>query len=252
MQNLKIIPISMFKSIWYFVFSSFLLYIGFYVFIPLLLSKDIPFFIAYLIFHNIPHILLFSTALILYKKEGNVFNISNFKARIQFKSLNKIDWIWIIVIILGWIIASGLLEPIINKIAQIPFFKPPDFFPAEINPNKSSIPGYMFDYKLSGQYWVIIAYFVLWFFNIFGEELLFRGILFPRQIEKYGSKTWIYHGIIWGLWHCYWKWQLILFIPFTLLFSYAVYKRKNILIGIISHGLLNAFPLLMIIIQVLN
>jgi membrane protease YdiL (CAAX protease family) len=168
----------------------------------------------------------------------------------QLNPLRKADWLWILGIIFVFIIASGLLTPVINKIAKIPFFSPPDFFPAEINPNKTSVPGYMMDYNLSGEYWVIIAYFVGWFFNIFGEEFLWRGIILPRQIKKYGSKAWVFHGIIWGLWHFFWKRNLIMLIPCTLLFSYVLYKRKNTWIGIISHGLLNAVPLLMIIINV--
>lgn len=137
-----------------------------------------------------------------------------------------------------------------NNLAQIPFFSPPDFFPAEINPNKIGNPGYMMDYKLSGEYWVIAVYFVGWFFNIFGEELLWRGIILPRQIKRYGSKAWIIHGIMWGLWHFFWKWQLVVLIPFALFFSYVVYRRKNTWIGIISHGVLNLIPLIMIIIAV--
>lgn len=252
MNNAIIKPITIFKSIWYFIISSLLICLGVYVIIPVLLNKGIPFFAGYLIFFHFPLMLLFITALILYRKEGNAWNISNFKSRMQLNPLKKGDWLWIIGIILFFLIGLVLLTPLNNRIAQIPFFRPPDFFPPEINPNKTSVAGYMWDYKLSGQYWVIPAYFVCWFFNIFGEELLFRGIILPRQIAKYGTKAWIYHGIIWGLWHFFWKWNLVGYIPFTLLLSYAVYKRKNTWIGIISHGILNFLTFIMIIIQVFN
>ena len=252
MKDIIIKPITIFKSIWYFLISSILIYIGLYVCIPILLAKEVPFLVGYLIFFYLPFVLLFFTALILYKKEGNAWNISDFKSRMQLKPLRKADWLWIIGIILSFLIVLALFTPVFNKVAQIPFFSPPDFFPAEINPNKTGIPGYKWGYKLSGEYWVIIAYFAGWFFNVFGEEFLWRGIIFPRQIKKYGSKAWIFHGIIWGLWHCFWKWQLFAYIPLTLFFSYVIYKRKNTWIGIISHGLLNAIPLIMIIIDVFH
>ena len=252
MTDSAIKPATIFKSIWYFAVSSLLINLGMYVFMPILLNKGVPFIIGYFIFFFSPLALLFFTALALYKKEGNAWNISNFKSRMQLNPIKKIDWLWIIGIILGFLIVLGLLTPAVNKLAETALFSPPDFFPAEINPNKTSIPGYMMDYELSGQYWVILVYFMAWFFNIFGEELLFRGILFPRQIMRYGSKAWIFHGVIWGLWHCFWKWELIIYIPFTLLFSYAVYKRKNTWIGIISHGTLNAIPLIAVIISVLK
>lgn len=250
MNDISVKPITIFKSIWFFIISSLLIYIGVYFFIPILLDKGVPFLIGYLIFFYFPLMLLFFTALILYKKEGNAWEWSDFKARMRLNPLKKGDWLWIIAIILGYIIAMVLLTPVINMLAQTAFFSPPDFLPAEINPTKTTTSGYMFDYELSGQYWVIIAYFAGWFFNIFGEEFLFRGIIFPRQIEKYGSKAWIYHGLIWGLWHFFWKWNLVLLIPFTLLFSYAIYKRKNTWIGIISHGILNLIPLITIAINV--
>ena len=249
-MNNKIKPLTLFQSIWYFLISFLLIYIGLYVCIPILLSKGIPFLTGYFIFFYFPFVLLFITALILYKREGNAWKMSDFKSRMQLNPLKKIDWLWIIGIILAFAAASALLEPVINKVAQIPFFSPPDFFPAEINPNKTSIPGYMWDYKLSGEYWVIIVYFVGWFFNIFGEEFLWRGIILPRQVMKYGSKAWIYHGIMWGLWHFYWKWNFFTLLPLTLLLSYAVYKRKNTWIGIIAHGVLNLIPLVMMIIKV--
>lgn len=252
MNTKTVKPITIFQSSWYFIISSLLIYSGLYILIPRLLDKGIPFIVGYFITLYIPLALLFFTALILYKLEGNAWNISNFKNRMQLKPLKKADCLWIVGIIIIYFIIMLIGTPAMNKLAQTPFFAPPDFFPAEINPNKTSIAGYMMDYKLFGKYWAIIAYFSGWFFNIFGEELLWRGIILPRQIMKYGSKAWVIHGLMWGLWHFYWKWQLITLIPFALLFSYVAYKRKNTWIGIISHGTLNAIPLIIGIVYVLN
>lgn len=250
MNDIAVKPITISKSIWYFLISSILIYLGLYIFIPILLDKGVPFLVGYLVLFYSPFVLLFFTAIILYKKEGNAWSVSDFKSRMQLNPLKKADWLWIIGFILFSVILLAIATPVMNKLAQIPFFSPPDFFPAEINPNKTSIPGYMMEYKLSGQYWVIAVYFVGWFFNIFGEEFLWRGIIFPRQIKRYGSRAWIIHGIMWGLWHFFWKWQLIVLIPVALFLSYAVYKRKNIWIGIIAHGAINLIPLIMIIIAV--
>ncbi len=250
MNDLTVKPISILKSIWYFVVSSLMINIGVYYLIPMLMENEIPFLAGYFIFFYFPLALMFFAALVLYKIEGNAWRIADFKRRMRINPLKKADWLWIAILIAGYFALLLLLTPLTNRIAQIPLFSPPDFFPSEINPNKVSTPGYAWGYELSGQFWVVIVYFVGWFFNIFGEELLFRGMLLPRQVEKYGAKAWIYHGIIWGLWHCFWKWQLVLYIPFTLLFSYAVYKRKNTSIGIIAHGILNFIPLISIIIGV--
>lgn len=252
MNTKTVKPITIFQSSWYFIISSVLIYLGLYVFAPFLLDKGIPFIIGYFSLFYIPFALLFFTALLLYKSEGNEWNISDFKSRMQLNPLKKADWFWIVGIILisSIIVLAG--TPIMNKLAQIPFFSPPDFFPAEINPNKASVTGYMMDFKLSGKYWVIVAYFFGWVFNIFGEELLWRGMILPRQIKRYGSKAWVIHGLMWGLWHFFWKWQLVVLVPTSLLFSYVAYKHKNTWIGIIAHGAVNAIPLIMVIVNVLK
>jgi membrane protease YdiL (CAAX protease family) len=245
-------PISISKSIWYFIISSAIIYLGLYICIPLFQTKGIPFFVGYLIFFHIPILLLIPTAIILFRSEGNIWNWTDFKKRILLTKMNKTDWKWAIGLFLFGIIVYIGLSPVGSWLSKISFFKPPDFFPAEINPNKISVPGYMMDYKLSGQYWLPFAYLVAWVSNILGEEILFRGMLFPRQIKKYGSKAWIYHGLIWTFWHFFWTWNLVSIFPFAMTLSYVIYKRQNIWISIFAHGTMNSIPLILIIIEVIK
>jgi membrane protease YdiL (CAAX protease family) len=248
--NLK--PISISRSIWYFIISSGIIFLGLNYGIPFLLTKGISFFIGYLLFFYPPFILLFITALILYKIEGHKWNWREFSGRVQLIKMTKTDWLWAVgLLFFGLIVYLGL-APVGNQLAKLSFFSPPDFFPAEINPNKIRISGYMMDYRLSGQYWIAIVYFLGWFFNIFGEELLWRGILLPRQVIKYGSKAWIYHGIIWTLWHFFWTWNLLSIFPFAMALSYVTFKRNNLWIPIFAHGVLNFIPLIMMITEVIK
>jgi len=244
--------ITIVKSIWFFIISSLLIYFGLYYCIPLAQSSGIPFFIGYLVFFYTPFILLFITALLLYESEGNKWTWKNFTQRTRLRKMSKTDWLWALGLFVFGIIVYAGLSPVGNWLAKISFFSPPDFFPAEINPNKTRIAGFMMDYKLSGQYWIILAYFAGWFFNIFGEELLWRGMLLPRQIKRYGSKAWIYHGIIWTCWHFFWKWNLLSIFPFAMALSYVAYKRQNTSIPIIAHGLMNLIPLIMILIEIIK
>lgn len=154
MNDIKVKPISIFKSIWCFILSSALICAGVYLVISILLDKGVPFLIGYLIMFHGPLVLLLITALVLYKKEGNSWKASDFKSRMRLNPMKKADWFWAIGIIMFFLVANVLFEPVTAKLAQTPFFSPPDFFPAEINPNKTIVPGYMWDYKLSGQYWV--------------------------------------------------------------------------------------------------
>jgi membrane protease YdiL (CAAX protease family) len=242
-------PISISKSIWYFVVSSLLIYLGLYKVIPILLAKGVPFLIGYLACFYTPFVLMFITVFVLYKIEGNRWSWHDFMERLQLRRMSKVDWFWAIGLLVFGLITYGGLASVGSWLAKIPLFSPPDFFPAEINPNKVIISGYMMDYKLSGQYWVAIIYFFGWFFNIFGEEFLWRGMIFPRQMKMYGSRTWIYHGVIWTLWHFFWTWNLVSIFPFAMAVSYVAYRRQNTWIPIFAHGLMNSMPIVLIIIE---
>lgn len=248
----KIKPISIFNSVWYFILSSALIYVGLYKGIPSLLETGFPFLSAYLILFYLPFVFLFITALVLFRKEGNEWNWFDFKTRLQIRKMSKQDWFWALGLLLFGLITYLVLTPVGNWLAKFSFFSPPDFFPAEINPNKSMVSGFFMDFKLSGQYWVPLVYFIGLVFNILGEEFLWRGIILPRQIAKYHNKAWIYHGIIWTIWHFFWTWNLIVIFPFAMALSYVFYKRQNTMIPIIAHGLMNSIPLIMILIEVIK
>lgn len=250
-QNInKIKPISILNSIWFFIVSSLIIYLGLYKGIPVLMSKGLSFLSSYLILFYSPFVLLFVTALILYKREGNIWTLSDFKNRMHLKKLNKNDLYWTFGLLLFGLVSYIGLTPVGEWFAKFSFFSPPSFFPAEINPKKSMISGLFMDYELAGQYRVPLVYFIGLVFNILGEEFLWRGIILSRQIEKYHNKAWIYHGIIWTLWHFFWAWNLIVIFPFAMALSYVFYERRNILIPIIAHGLLNSIPLIIILIEV--
>ncbi len=138
MNGLTVKPVSILHSIWFFVVSSLMINIGVYYLIPMLMDKGIPFLTGYFIFFYVPLVLLFFAALILYKAEGNAWHISDFKRRMRINALKKADWLWIAIIIVSYLAVLVILTPLINRIAQVPFFSPPDFFPAEINPNNRS------------------------------------------------------------------------------------------------------------------
>lgn len=247
-MNIK--PISIAKSIWYFIISTIIIYAGLYYITPILLLKNIPFIVLYLIFFHIPLMALIFTALIAYRAEGNAWNLKDFSERLHLKKITWIDWLWTLGLFTFGIAVYFGFSNIGTKLAHLSFFSPPYFFPAEINPNRETIHGYFMDYKLSGQYWLIFVYFFAVVTNIFGEELLFRGIIFPRQIKKYGNHAWIYHAILWTFWHFFWKWNLLSILPFALGLSYTFYKRQNLWVTIIVHGSMNSIPLIMIIMEV--
>ena len=103
------------------------------------------------------------------------------------------------------------------------------------------------DYPMKGNWWMPACYILGWFFNIFGEELLWRGYLLPRMELRWGGKAWIVNGALWALWHCFWKWNLLVIAPTAFLIPLAAQKTKKTWIGILVHGTMNLIPGLMLV-----
>ncbi len=255
MQTAKSIkPVSLLASIAIFVISFILIFLALYVVIPSMMQAGISFMVGYLIFFYLPFVLMFITAFLLLKVEGHKLSWSVIKSRYRLNEIDRKTWMWAAGLFAFWLVVLLFVQPPVSKImARISFFAPPSYFPREINPNlTSSANGMMFGMELSGKWWIILAYFIGWFFNIFGEEFLFRGYLLPRQELTYGKYTWLIHGTMWGFWHLFWKWNIITLLMTALSLSYVVQKTKNTCVGIIVHGSLNFIPLIMIIVNVIG
>lgn len=255
MQTAKSIkPLSLLASVAIFGISFTLIFLSLYVVIPSMMKTGISFMVGYLIFFYLPFVLIFIIAFLLLKAEGHKLSWLVIKNRYRLNKIDRKTWMWTAKLLVFWLVVLLFVQPPIGKImAQIPFFAPPPYFPPEINPNLApSTNGMMFGMELSGKWWIIPVYFVGWFFNIFGEEFLFRGYLLPRQELAYGKYAWLIHGTMWGLWHLFWKWNIITLLMTAFSLSYVVQKTKNTCVGIIVHGSLNFIPLIMIIVNVID
>jgi membrane protease YdiL (CAAX protease family) len=245
-------PMSIGKAIILFAATSALVYSAVYVAIPKLLDEGFTFLQAYLICFYFPFVVIFMTAILAFILEKGTFSWNILFERFRLQKIDKKTWIWIVGLTIFSLIAYLSLAFTGKLLARVPFLAPPAFFPAEINPGKTMVPGIFMDTPLKGQWWVILAYGAGWFFNIFGEELLWRGYLLPRQEILYGKNAWLVHGSLWTLWHVFWKWNLIVILPVALSIPFVVQRTRNTWVGIIAHGVGNFIPLVVIIIGVIR
>jgi membrane protease YdiL (CAAX protease family) len=116
----------------------------------------------------------------------------------------------------------------------------------------AGIPTDLLGVPLKGAWWVLGVYFLALCFNIYGEEFWWRGYILPRQELAHGRWAWLVHGILWNLFHVFWKWNLIALIPQTLSLSFVAYKTKNTTPGILVHWINNGLGLVMILLGVLG
>lgn len=248
-------PLNLVQSVLIFGLSAAVFRLSVYHLMPYLQAKGVTDFSAFLISYGVPLTLMMLATAIGLRLENN---LPHWKSRLRLKAIS----IRTILVCIGFFLLSflltGLLIPTAKFLASTEWFRPPDFLPDILNPNKS-IPGAKLEVfmgiPLKGAYWILPVYFIfLTFFNILGEELWFRGYLLPRQELTWGRFTWIYHGVLWSLFHVpIYPWTVIYLLPTTLAVSFVAQRFQNTWAGFIIHylgnGILALVPIAMGVLQ---
>lgn len=251
---IKIKPMGVMPSILFFGIPSIILSFSIYYVMQKLHQNGVNDFVNFYVTMVAPLALMLVAALIAYRVEGNSFNWSAFSNRFRLKRMTTKDWIYSLALFIAMGIIYGALSFTSKWLIQFNFFAPPVFLIPAVDPRleQNIIIDTFLGIPLKGQWWIAVMYFIWLLFNIFGEELWWRGYILPRQELAFNKWTWVIHGMLWGLFHIFWKWNLIILIPTSLALSYAVYKRKNTWIGIIAHMANNCVPLIGMIIGIIG
>ncbi len=168
---------------------------------------------------------LLIVAYFIIRGEGYKLNRELWRERLRFKSMTKEDWLWSA----GGIISIGIFSSVIMKLLEY-FAGPIEHQPAFMS----------FEPLSAGRYWILAVWLPYWLLNIMGEEILWRGVMLPRQEIVFGKYTWLIHGCGWALFHIAFGWQLFLtMLPILFIQSYVVYKRKNSWTGVVIHAVIN-------------
>ena len=103
------------------------------------------------------------------------------------------------------------------------------------------------------EYWIFLAWLPYFFFNIAGEELLWRGYLLPRQVLAVGSSAWILNGLLWAVFHSAIGWRIALvLLPIEFIVPYVVQRRQNTWLGILTHGAYNGSGFILVALGVVK
>jgi len=174
---------------------------------------------------------LFAAAIAAFWIEQDRFARGGFAERFWIRRLDFGDVAWSV----GLLIACGLLSA---GIAGVWGFSSQTW---GVLPEPRLSPSFIHMEPVThGTYWVLLAWLPLFFFNIAGEELWWRGYVLPRQEQEHGSAAWFVHGLGLALFHLPLGLDLtIILLPFLFSLPYVVLHRKNLWAGFILHGLLN-------------
>lgn len=207
-----------------------LFYLATKVVIPVLDSNHLfPIEISWFLSAGPLLVLLFIVSLLLTGKEIGSFSLGALCARMRIKPMNPADWAYTLGT-LGLVLSFSLAFLQLGKF--IPGF--------------DASPKFMENMPLEpSEYWVLLAWLPFFFFNIFGEELWWRGYIQPRQELLTKQYTWLVHGALWSCFHIGIGWSVIfLALPNFFLLPLVVQIRKNTTIAIIIHAVFGSFGFL--------
>ena len=197
----------------------------------------------------IPHVLFFAGALIGYRTEGNPWRWDAFRYRFRYRGIRGKMWLWTLLIVLVniglYLAVYQFAFPLVKMVHDA--FPPPEIV-TRILGDDQTFAGL----AVQGNWPLLFLFFYYYFFNVLGEEFLWRGYLFPRQELTHGRYTWIVHGLLWTLFHIFAPYNALLVLPGALFMSYVVQRTQNNTIFLISHAVLNGIPLVGLIFKILG
>ena len=172
---------------------------------------------------------MFFGAIFLAGREIGSYKMVDILSRFRVKRLCRVDWLWTIVGFVGLCVASILIVDYV-----MPIF------------NATSMPFFFQNMPLASDHmWLLYVWPVFFFFNIFGEEFLWRGYIQPRQELLNKRWTWLVHGLFWASWHIPMGFDLIFAsLPIFFVLPAIVQFRQNTTIAIVIHAVFGAMGFL--------
>lgn len=164
-------------------------------------------------------------AYVLLRREPGTGIVDSWAERLRFRRMNRADWLWT----LGALVAIGVATTGIQALIQL------------LHGSLDLSPSFMaFEPLTPGRLWILAAWLPFWILNIMGEEVLWRGVVLPRQEAALGRLAWMANGAGWLLFHLAFGWQLVLvLVPIIFVLPYVVQRRRNTWIGVVVHAGLN-------------
>lgn len=211
------------------VLSALPFWLGIYVVLPSIASSDGSMFSAYVLSLLPPLVLLLVAAFVVAKRQGG-----SLRERFGLKRLTGKDLLWtlglLVLMVVSYLGLAPTSEWLLNN---IPALAPPKEF------DQLQTETSVFGVSLQGNWWALALHFGFLLFNIFGEELWFRGILFGKQKERYGKNAWLVHGLTYHLFHMFYPYDLFQLLPMSLAYGYVRQKTDNTWTTIIAHFVFN-------------
>lgn len=162
----------------------------------------------------------------LLRREGRAFDRALWRDRLRFRPMNRGDWLWSLGAFVAITATSGAI------IALLLFLRPdlelaPWFL--EMEPLRGS------------RLWILAAWVPFFALALFTEEIVWRGVVLPRQESALGPQAWLANGAGWLLFHLAFGPAILLsLLPIVAILPWVVQRRRNSWVGVVIHATFNA------------
>jgi membrane protease YdiL (CAAX protease family) len=184
-----------------------------------------------------------TAGLVLLRGEGYRISIEGLRERLHLHwPKGWKAWILAAVVLIGGVILGEIMGPVNRALASAPGFTPPSWWPAASNPilQIQGAADVFPDIHLAGNYLFVLLYFVVGLvFNIFGEEIYYRGYLLPRMRGAFGRWDWVANGVLFTLKHAYMRWMYPGILVGGLSFAFAAGPLGSLPLAMAYHWIGN-------------
>jgi membrane protease YdiL (CAAX protease family) len=176
---------------------------------------------------------LFAFAVIMVRREG-ARRLGETAAALCIKSFSRRDWIYSITGLLLVFLLTGAimgLSMVLNKYFGIRAL--------------TTTPWFMQMRPFGGiEKLLLLVWLPMFFFNIVGEEILWRGYI---QSRLGGPWSWLICSFLWFLFHLPFGFDLMVILaPVMIIIPYVFHKTGNSMTGIFIHGVYNGPMFIMV------
>ncbi|HEY47893.1 MAG TPA: CPBP family intramembrane metalloprotease [Anaerolineae bacterium] len=224
-------PMRLWQSFLFFMIPGLYGLFAQYVLMPSIVQLGMSEEYAYNAVHLTVFIGLFVATILALRVEGWPLSWISIKERLRIKRMDSTAWKWTLPFMVLYLVLGFLL----NTFAQF-VYEQLGFWPPGADIPLTNIP-----YLL-----------IVFTFNIFSEELWWRGYILPRQELEHGRYAWLVNGVLWSLFHLF-KWWAV---PFMLLkhwmLPFVVQRTKNTTPSIVIHFVSNGLGILFSILPMLT
>jgi membrane protease YdiL (CAAX protease family) len=181
--------------------------------------------------------------LVLLHREGYPLRVQALKDRIGLRwPRGWRAWVVALIVLTIAMVLGMAIGPLNAKLASVPGFVPPPWWPAASNPTieVQSASDVFPDVNLRGNYAFVLIYLTIGLlFNVFGEELYYRGYLQPRMRGVFGNWAWVANGVLFTLKHVYQRWMYPGILIGGLGFAFAAGPLRSLPLAMVFHWLGN-------------